>query len=171
MGVPHIQPRQRCTSETLVTTVTGPPPVTTTLTDRAEPPARIPSARMGRLRTGAGDRHGGDGGLRDGEPVGRLHDGAVHNGSDNRGIDTGSGLASALGGQDVHGLEFTGAEEQAIESTARSASTTTTAPGPPRRPAGIGLAIAPVDGRLRAWQPEHGHSGGHARGGDGQRHA
>ena len=38
----------------------------------------------------------------------------VHNGSNNRGYDVAGGLASALGGQDVHGLEFTGAEEQAI---------------------------------------------------------
>ena len=47
--------------------------------------------------------------------LGDYTTGAVHNGSDNRGMDVLGGLASALGGQDVHGLEFTGAEEEAIQ--------------------------------------------------------
>ena len=102
------------TSETLVTTVTGPPPVTTTLTDVSgsyNSHTYGPYGSTGLVPpTGTAVTAGFGTAIQ----LGYYEGGGVHNGSDNRGFDTGSGLASALGGQDVHGLEFTGPEEQAV---------------------------------------------------------
>ena len=99
-----------------MTTVSGPPATTTTLTSlggyTAYSDTYGPDGAFGPLPA-TGTAVGAGLGRR--TSLGDYTTGAVHNGSDNRGMDVLGGLASALGGQDVHGLEFTGAEEEAIQ--------------------------------------------------------
>ncbi len=102
-------------SETLVTTVSGPPPSTATLTSISSSASFSetygPDGAFGAIpATGTAVNSG----FGTANKLGYYEGGGVHNGSDNRGFDGGSGLASALGGQNVHGLEFTGPEEQAV---------------------------------------------------------
>ncbi len=115
-GAYHTFNLDGATSETLVTTVSGPPAVTTTLTsiggatdysDTLGPDGAFGPLPATGTAVGAG--------FGTANQLGDYTTGAVHNGSDNRGMDVLGGLASALGGQDVHGLEFTGAEEEAIQ--------------------------------------------------------
>ena len=131
----------------------------------------IPRARW-RLRRDPADGHGGERGFGTANQLGAYAAGGVHNGSDNRGYDVAGGLASALGGQDVHGLEFTGAEEQAIALRRhdRHDDYDGTLPGVDGRQPSR-LAVAPLDGRVRAGQPEHRQQRGDFRRGDGQRDA
>ena len=114
MGVSYPVNVGNGTSETLVTTVTGPPPVTTTLTDVSGTYSSHTYGPYGSTGLVPPTGTAVTAGFGTAIQLGYYEGGGVHNGSDNRGFDGGSGLASALGGQDVHGLEFTGAEEQAI---------------------------------------------------------
>ncbi len=102
------------TSQTLVTTVTGPPPSTETLTDVSGSYNSHTYGPYGSTGLVPPTGTAVTAGFGTANQLGYYEGGGVHNGSDNRGFDTGSGLASALGGQDVHGLEFTGPEEQAV---------------------------------------------------------
>ena len=101
-------------NKVLAYTVTGPPASTTTLTSlntSSDNDTLGPDGDFGAIpATGSAVNAPAPIGIQ----LGYYSGGAVHNGSDNRGFDTSEGLVSALGGQAVHGLEFTGAEMQVM---------------------------------------------------------
>ncbi len=95
-------------------TVTGPPPSTTTLVNTnsvSDSDTYGPNGAYGSIPS-TGNAVNAPAAPAD--HLGSYAIGGVHNGTQNRGFDTSQGLISALGGQGVHGLEFTGPEDQPI---------------------------------------------------------